>query len=72
MRGSADMAGMPDVKNRRTFFPVEIVYQDQPLEMKLESTPDFSHSKMRGVRGLFFGMTFGPILSLGGWPEPSG
>ena len=41
MRGSADMAGMPDVRSRRAFFRFEIVCQDQPLEMKLESTPDF-------------------------------
>ena len=61
MRGSADTAGMPDVRSRRAFFRFEIVCQDQPLEMKLESTPDFSHSEMRAARGPFFGMRFGRI-----------
>ena len=64
MRGSADTAGMPDVRSRRAFFRFEIVCQDQPLEMKLESTPDFSHSEMRAARGPFFGMRFGRIFSL--------
>ena len=64
MRGSADTAGMPDVRSRRAFFRFEIVRQDQPLEMKLESTPDFSHSEMRAARGPFFGMRFGRIFSL--------
>lgn len=63
MRGSADMAGMLDVKNRRSFYVGEIVYRDQPLEMKLESTPNFSHSEMRVVHGPFC-MTFGRIPSL--------
>ena len=64
MRGSADTAGMPDVRSRRAFFRCEIVRQNQPLEMKLESTPDFSHSEMRAARGPFFGMRFGRIFSL--------
>ena len=64
MRGSADTAGMLDVRSRRAFFRFEIVCQDQPLEMKLESTPDFSHSEMRAARGPFFGMRFGRIFSL--------
>ena len=64
MRGSADIAGMPDVKSRRAFFRFEIVCQDQPLEMKLESTPDFSHSEIRAARGPFFGMRVGRIFSL--------
>ena len=64
MRDSADMDGMPDVKSRRAFFSGEIVYQDQPLEMKLEFTPNFPHSEMRAVCGLFCGMTFGCIFSL--------
>ena len=64
MRGSADMAGMPDVRSRRAFFGCEIVRQDQPLEMELESTPDFSLSEMRAVCGPLFGMTFGHIFSL--------
>ena len=64
MRGLADAAGMPDVKSRRAFFRFEIVRQDRPLETKLESTPDFSHSEMRAARGPFFGMRFGRIVSL--------
>ncbi len=64
MRGLADTAGLPDVRSRRAFFRFEIVCQDQPLEMKLESTPDFSHSEMRAPRGPFFGMRFGHIFSL--------
>ncbi len=64
MRGLADMAGMPDVRSRRAFFHGEIVCQDQPLEMKLESTPDFSHSEMRAARGPFFVVRFGRIFPL--------
>ena len=64
MRGSADTAGMPDDKNRRSFFVGEIVCRDQPLEMKVESTVNVSHSEMRIVRSPFFGITFGRILSL--------
>jgi hypothetical protein len=64
MRGLADTAGLPDVRSRRAFFCFEIVRQDQPLEMKLESTPDFSHSEMRAPHGPFFGMRFGRIFSL--------
>lgn len=50
MCGSADMAGLPEVR-------------DQPLEMKVESTPNFSHSEMR-ARGPLFGMRLGRIFSL--------
>jgi hypothetical protein len=64
MRGSADAAGMPDVTCRRVFFRFEIVCQDRPLEMKLESTPDFSYSEMRAARGPFFDMRFGHVCSL--------
>ncbi len=64
MRGLAETAGMPDVRRRRAFFRFEIVCQDQPLEMKLESTPDFSHSEMRAPRGPFLGVRFGCIFSL--------
>jgi hypothetical protein len=64
MGGSADMAGILDVRSCWAFFDREIVYQDRPLEMKLESTPDFSHSEMRAVRGQFFCMRFGRIASL--------
>jgi hypothetical protein len=64
MRGLADTAGMPDVRSRRASFRFDIVRQDQPLEMKLESTPDFSHSEMRAARGPFFGMRFGRIFPL--------
>ena len=45
MRASKDTVGMPDVRSRRSFFRLEMVCQDQPLEMKLESTPDFSIQK---------------------------
>jgi hypothetical protein len=34
------------------------------MEMKLESSPDFSHSEMRAPRGPSFGMRFGHIVSL--------
>ncbi len=64
MRGLADTAGMHDVRSSRAFFRIEIVCPDQPLEMKLESTPDFSHSEMRAARGTLFGMRFGRICSL--------
>ena len=64
MRGSADTAAMPDVRSRRAFFRFEIARQHQPMEMKLESTPDFSHSEMRAPRGPSFGMRFGHIFSL--------
>jgi hypothetical protein len=64
MHGSADMAGMSDGRSRRTFFRLEIVCQDQPLEMKLESTPDVSHVEMRAVRGPFLSVRFGRIFSL--------
>ena len=64
MRGSADTAGMSDVKSRRAFFRFEIVCPDQPLEMKLESSLDFSHSEMRATRGPLVGMRFGRIFSL--------
>jgi len=63
MRGSADMAGMPDVRSR-AFFRFEIARHPQPMEMKLESSPDFSHSEMRAPRGSSFGMRFGHIFSL--------
>jgi len=64
MHGSADMAGTSDGRSRRTFFRFEIVCQDQPLEMKLESPPDFSPSEVRAPRGPFFGVMFRHILSL--------
>jgi hypothetical protein len=64
MHGSVDMAGMSDGRSRRTFFRPEIVCQDQPLEMKLESTPDVSHVEMRAVRRPFLSMRFGRIFSL--------
>jgi hypothetical protein len=64
MRGLGDTAGLSDVRSRRAFFRFEIVCQDQPLEMKLQSTPDVSHSEMRAPRGPLFGMRFGRIVSL--------
>ena len=71
MRGSTDTAGMRDVGSRRVFFRFETVCQDQPLEIELESTPDFSHSEMRAARNPFFGMTFGRILSRAFLNSPS-
>ena len=64
MRGSADMAGMSDGRCRRTFFRLEIVCQDQPPEMKLESTPEVFHVEMRAVCGPLLSMRFGRIFSL--------
>ena len=46
MRGSADTARMPNVRSCRAFFRFEIAWQDQPPEMTIESTSDFSHSEM--------------------------
>jgi hypothetical protein len=64
MRVSKDTVEVPDVRGRRSFFRLEIVRQDQPLEMKLESTRDFLHSEMRAARGPFSGMRSGCIVSL--------
>jgi hypothetical protein len=64
MRDSADTPGMSDGRSRRTFFCLEIARQDQPLEMKHESTPDVSHLEMRAVRGPFLSVRFGRIFSL--------
>jgi hypothetical protein len=64
MHGLADTAGMSDGRSRRTFSRLEIVCQDQPMELKLESTPDVSHVEMRAVRGPFLSMRFGRIFSL--------
>jgi hypothetical protein len=64
MHGSADMAGTSAGRSRRTFFCLEIARQDQPLEMKFESTPDVSHLEMRAVRGPFLSVRFGRIFSL--------
>jgi hypothetical protein len=64
MSGSKDTVGMPDVRSRRSFFRLEIVSQDQPPEIKLESAPDFSHSEMRAARGPFLIVSFRRIVSL--------
>jgi hypothetical protein len=64
MRGSADTAGTPDVKSRPTGFRFEIVRQDQPLEMKLESTPVFSHPEVRAACSHFFDVRFGRICPM--------
>ena len=64
MRASKDTVRMPDVRSRQSFLPLGIVCQDQPPEMKLGFTPDFSHSEMRAARGPFFSMRFGRIFSL--------
>ena len=64
MPGSTDVARMPDFSSRRGFLDSEIVRQDRPLEMKLESTPNFSRSEIRIVCGPFLGMTFRRIFPL--------
>jgi hypothetical protein len=64
MRASKDTVRMPDVRSRQSFLPLGIVCQDQPPEMKLGFTPDFSHSEMRAARGPFFSMRFWRIFSL--------
>jgi hypothetical protein len=64
MRGSADTARMLDVRSCRAFFRFEIACQDQPLKVRLESTPDFSHLEMHAIRGPFFGVNFRHIVSL--------
>jgi hypothetical protein len=64
MRGSADTAWIPNIGSCLAFFRFEIAWQDQPPEMALESTSDFSHSEKRSSCSRFFGMMFGYILSL--------
>ena len=64
MRELANTAGMPNVKSRRAFFRFETQSKDRSLEIKLESTPDFSHSGMRAGRGPFFGTSLGRIFCL--------
>jgi len=64
MDGSADTTGMLDVDSCRSPFRFEIVHQGQLLEVELESTPDLSHSEMRGGRGSFFRSRFGHIFCL--------
>src|SRR5580704_13341256 len=64
MRGLADVAGMPNVRSCWAFIHGETVCQGRPLEMKLESTPDFPHSEMRAARGPFFVMRFGRMFPL--------
>ena len=64
MRDSADVAWMPGVRSRRTFFRSDIVCQDQPLDLEFESTPNFSCSDMHAARGPFFGLKFGHIFPL--------
>jgi hypothetical protein len=46
MLGSANAAGMPDVGSSRAFFGREIARHNQALEIRLKSTPDFSHPGM--------------------------
>jgi hypothetical protein len=64
MRDLADVAGMPNVRSCWAFIHGEIVCQGRPLEMKLESTPDFYHSEMRAACRQFSGMSFVRIFSL--------
>ena len=55
-------------QSRRSFsLVVKLCAENQPLEMKLESTPDFSHAEMRASSRPFNclrDMRFGPICSL--------
>jgi hypothetical protein len=64
MAGLAYMAGMPNVRSCCAFIHGEIVCQDRPLEMKLESTPNCPHSEMRAARGPFLVMRFGRMFPL--------
>jgi len=64
MRGSADTARMLDVRSCRAFFRFEIACQDQPLKVRLESTPNFSHLEIHAIRRPFFGVKFRHIVSL--------
>ncbi len=64
MRGSADPAVTLDVRSHGDFLRFEIVCQDRPLEMKLESIPDFSYSEMYTARDPFFDRRFGHIFPL--------
>jgi hypothetical protein len=64
MGGTADTTEMRDVRSRRVFYRFKIVWEDQPLEMKLESAPDFSHSEMRAPPGPFFDVRVGGIFPL--------
>ena len=59
-----DVVRMPDFSSRRGFLDPEIVREDRPLEMKLESTPDLSDSEMHAASGQVFGMSFARIFSL--------
>jgi hypothetical protein len=71
MRSSADTAGRPNVRSCRVFFRFEIAWQDQPPEMELESTSDFSYSEMHAPCSPFFGMTLGHIFSVPFLGSPS-
>jgi len=64
MRGSADMAGRPDVRSHRAFLCYEIVRQDQPLETELQFSPNFHLSGTCPVRTSIFCMRVGRIVGL--------
>lgn len=64
MRGSVDTVEMLDFKSRLAGFRFAIVSQNRLQEVRLESTPNCSHSEMRAARSPFFGMRFGRIFSL--------
>lgn len=64
MRGSADRSGIRDVESHLAFLDRHGVRRNQTLKMKLEFTPDFSHSEMHAARGPLFAMRFGHIISL--------
>jgi excisionase family DNA binding protein len=55
MRGSRDIAGMPDVRSHLVLFSREIVRRNQTLEMEPEFIPNFFGSDTRLVCGTFFG-----------------
>ena len=64
MSGSADLAGMLDVRSRRAFLDREIARRNLTLEMEFEFALKFSHSEIGAVHGQFLGMAFGRIFSL--------
>jgi hypothetical protein len=64
MRGSANMAEMPDVRCRQAFFGREIMRRNQTLERELKFTSNFSLLEMHTIRGPFSDMAFERIFSL--------
>ena len=59
------LAGTPDVQSRPTgFLALKLCAKIQPLEMKLESTPVFSHLEVRAACSHFFDVRFGRICPM--------